>query len=73
MASGLVAVLIVKTIAGGVSPGPRVTQAIAVISVMLVVLAAIDVVFIAWSSALDTRHPAALARALGTTPQCLQE
>ena len=42
MASGLVAVLIVKTIAGGVSPGPRVTQAIAVISVMLVVLALCD-------------------------------
>lgn len=71
MASGLVAVLIVKTTAGGVSPGPRVTQAIAVISVMLVVLAAIDAVFIAWSSALDIRHPAALARALGATPQQL--
>src|ERR1019366_2599782 len=33
MASGLVAVLVVETAAGGVSPGPRVTQAIALISV----------------------------------------
>jgi putative ABC transport system permease protein len=71
MASGLVAVLVVRTTAEGVSPGPRVTQAIAVISVMLVVLAAIDAVFIAWSSALDIRHPAALARALGATRQQL--
>ena len=71
MASGLVAVLVVETAAGGVSPGPRVTQAIALISVMLVILAAIDAVFIAWSSALDTRHAAALARALGATPQQL--
>ena len=68
MASGLVAVLILRTTAGSVSPGPRVTQAITVISVMLVVLAAINAVFIAWSSALEARHPAALARALGATP-----
>jgi putative ABC transport system permease protein len=71
MASGLVAVLVVETTAGGVSPGQRVTQAIALISVMLVVLAAIDAVFIAWSSALDTRHAGALARALGATPKQL--
>ena len=68
MASGLVAVLIVRTTAAGVSPGPRVTQAVTIISVMLVVLAAINAVFIAWSSALDARRPAALARALGATP-----
>ena len=68
MASGLVAVLIVRTTAAGVSPGPRVTQAITIISVMLVVLAAINAVFIAWSSALEARRPAALARALGATP-----
>ena len=43
-------------------------SAITVISVMLVVLAAINAVFIAWSSALEARRPAALARALGATP-----
>ena len=69
MASGLVAVLIVRTTAAGVSPGPRVTQAITIITVALVVLATINAVFIAWSSALDVRRPAALARALGATPQ----
>ena len=69
MASGLVAVLIVRTTAAGVSPGPRVTQAVAIISAALVVLTAINAVFIAWSSALDARRPAALARALGATPR----
>jgi putative ABC transport system permease protein len=46
-----------------------VTQAVTIISAALVVLAAINAVFIAWSSALDVRRPAALARALGATPQ----
>lgn len=47
---------------------PRVTQATTIISVMLAVLAAVNVVIAAWTTALDTRHPAALARALGATP-----
>jgi putative ABC transport system permease protein len=46
------------------SLGPRVTQA-----VMLVVLAAVNAVFIAWTTVLEARHPAALARALGATPE----
>ena len=47
---------------------PQVTQATTIISVMLVVLAAVNAAFIAWTTALETRHPAALARALGATP-----
>ena len=40
-----------------------------VITVMLVVLAAVNTVFITWTTALDGRHSSALARALGATPQ----
>jgi len=36
---------------------------------MLIVLAAVNAVFIAWTTALEARHPAALARALGATPE----
>lgn len=39
-----------------------------VISVVLVILAAVNIIFIAWTTALDARHPTALARALGATP-----
>lgn len=69
LASGLVAVLVLNATAGSLSPGPRVAQATIIISVMLVVLAAINAVFIAWTSTLETRRPAALARALGATPR----
>ena len=68
-ASGLVAVLILHATSATWSLGPRVTKATTIISVMLVVLAAVNAVFIAWTTALETRHPAALARALGATPE----
>ena len=35
---------------------------------MLIILAAVNATFIAWTTALDARHTAALARALGATP-----
>jgi ABC-type lipoprotein release transport system permease subunit len=66
-ASGLAAVLVLHATAGGFL-GSRVAQATTIISVMLVILAAVNAVFIAWATALDARHPAALARALGATP-----
>jgi ABC-type antimicrobial peptide transport system permease subunit len=44
------------------------TQATTIISAMLIVLAAVNATFIAWTTALDARHTAALARALGATP-----
>lgn len=40
-----------------------------VITVMLVALAAVNTVFITWTTALDARHSTALARALGATPR----
>jgi len=65
-ASGLMAVLVVH--ATHRSLDPKLGEVTTVISVMLVILAAVNAIVIAWTTALDTRHPAALARALGTTP-----
>ena len=64
--SGLVAVLILRMTVSGIL-GPVVSQAATTISLMLVVLAAVNAVFIAWTSALETRRPAAVARSLGAT------
>ncbi|MEN3362585.1 MAG: putative transport system permease protein [Mycobacteriales bacterium] len=64
----LVAILVTHASTAGKYLDPRVTQATTIISVMLAVLAAVNAVFVAWTTALDTRHPAALARALGATP-----
>jgi putative ABC transport system permease protein len=50
------------------SLGPRVTEATTIISVLLVALATVNAFFIAWTAALETRYPAALARTLGATP-----
>lgn len=68
-ATGLVLVMILRATKTSWSLGPGVTQATTIISVMLVLLAAVNAAFIAWTTALETRHPAALARALGATPQ----
>lgn len=67
-ATGLVAVLIVHTTHKNGFLGPKLGAVTVLISVMLVLLAAVNAVFIAWATALDARHPAALARALGATP-----
>jgi ABC-type lipoprotein release transport system permease subunit len=67
--SGLVALMIVHATSVGFALGPGVAQATTVISVMLVVLAAVNAAFVAWTTVLDARHSAALARALGATPE----
>ena len=67
--SGLVAVLILHATSATWSLGPQVARATTIVSVMLIVLAAVNAVFIAWTTALEARHPAALARALGATPE----
>ena len=75
--SGIVAVLIVHATVnaqdGFFAPDNpqslRLDQVTSVISVMLVVLAAVNAIFIAWAITLDARHSAALARALGATPR----
>ena len=40
-----------------------------VVAVVLVVLAAVNVIFVAWATVLDARHPLAVARAIGATQE----
>jgi putative ABC transport system permease protein len=47
----------------------RDSQVLLAITVALIVLAAINAIFITWATVLDARRPSALARALGATPQ----
>jgi putative ABC transport system permease protein len=47
----------------------RDSQVLLVLSVMLVVLAAVNAIFITWATVIDARRSSALARALGATPQ----
>jgi ABC-type antimicrobial peptide transport system permease subunit len=75
-ASGIVAVLMVhahfdaRANAGMASPqDARLSQVVTVISVALVLLAAVNVILLTWATVLDARHTSALARALGATPQ----
>ena len=44
-------------------------QVLLVLTIILLTLAALNAVVTAWTTMLDTRHPAALARALGATPR----
>jgi hypothetical protein len=44
-------------------------QMLAVLTIVLITLAVLNVVVTAWATVLDARHSAALARALGATPQ----
>jgi putative ABC transport system permease protein len=53
--------------------GARLDQVLLVITVTLVVLAAINVVFITWSTAMDSRRSLAVARALGASPRQVSE
>jgi hypothetical protein len=76
--SALVAVLVFhatasQRIAGGGSGlnNPiydRVEQVLLILTVALIALAALNAVFTAWATVLDTRQPSALARSLGATP-----
>jgi ABC-type lipoprotein release transport system permease subunit len=75
-ASGIVAVLVVHATGadqGFLTPDNpqnlRLDQVTSVISVMLIVLAAVNTIFIAWAMALDARHSSAIGRALGATPR----
>jgi putative ABC transport system permease protein len=47
----------------------RLSQVLLLITIMLVVQAAVNAIFVTWATVLDARHAAALARALGATPQ----
>jgi ABC-type antimicrobial peptide transport system permease subunit len=52
---------------GFISQTARETQVLLTITVMLIVLAAVNVTFITWATVQDSRHAAALTRALGAT------
>jgi len=47
----------------------RDSQVLLVITVMLIVLAALNAIFITWATVQDARRSSAMARALGATPQ----
>ena len=77
-ATGIVAVLLVHAgydaslgaHAGLANPeNARLSQVLTVLSVALVVLAAVNAILLTWATVLDARHTSALARALGATPQ----
>ena len=77
-ATGIVAVLMVHAgydaslgAHGGLADPEhaRLSQVLTVLSVALVVLAAVNAILITWAMVLDVRHTSALARALGATPQ----
>jgi len=75
--SGIVAVLAALAtlhqdaqLVGGTDPDiDHANRVLLVITVPLVVLAAVNAIFVTWATALDARHASALARALGATPQ----
>jgi putative ABC transport system permease protein len=66
----IVAVLVYRAsnALGGPGTDP-VGQVMLVVTVALVVLAAVNAVFITWATVLDARRPSALARALGANPR----
>jgi putative ABC transport system permease protein len=71
--SGIVAVLAAHAHfytekAPGADPRAELTEVLQLITIVLVAQAAVNVICITWATALDTRHSAALARALGATP-----
>ena len=76
--AGIVAVLIEHSRLGGTSglanpQHQRITQVLWVITIMLIVLAAINAVLITWATVIDGRHASALTGALGATPQQISE
>jgi ABC-type antimicrobial peptide transport system permease subunit len=75
-ASGIVAVLIIHATDAGqgfFAPNNpqnlRLDQVTTVVGAMLLVLAVVNAIFIAWAMALDARHSSAITRALGATPR----
>ena len=50
-------------------PSDRITHLVLLLSAILVVLAAINVIFTGWATAIDAERTTALARALGATPR----
>ncbi|GIF00745.1 ABC transporter permease [Paractinoplanes rishiriensis] len=71
--TGIVSALAVRAnrfaeAAPGADPRIAVTQGLLVVTLMLTVQAIVNTICLTWATTLDTRRPAALARALGATP-----
>jgi len=72
--TGLVAILTSATVAGRDTGGlhnlrtERLSQVTTTITVMLLVLAVANTIFLTWATVADARHGSALARAFGATP-----
>ncbi|MFI5897503.1 ABC transporter permease [Actinoplanes sp. NPDC051513] len=72
--TGLVTIVTSATVAGRDTGGlhnlrtERLAQVTTMITVMLLVLAAVNTVFLTWATVADARHASALARAFGATP-----
>ncbi len=47
----------------------RLGRVLLVLTVMLIILAAVNTIFVTWATVLDVRHTSALLRALGVTPR----
>jgi putative ABC transport system permease protein len=58
-----------RALLGAANAAITMAGVVAVLTVTLITLAALNAIVTAWSTMLDTRHPAALARALGATPR----
>ncbi|MGI8335086.1 FtsX-like permease family protein [Actinomadura scrupuli] len=73
--TGLVTILTSATVTSRYTAGihnlraERIDQVMTTITVMLLVLAAVNTVFMTWATVTDARHTTALARAFGATPQ----
>jgi ABC-type lipoprotein release transport system permease subunit len=78
-ASGIVAVLAAQVRVSSQQPGlgaglanpvvGQIRQLLLVVTALLAVLAAVNVIFITWATVHDVRVPSALERALGATPE----
>ncbi|WP_207922723.1 FtsX-like permease family protein [Micromonospora sp. KC606] len=53
---------------GGADPRMALSQALMLVTIMLIAQAAVNAICISWATTLDTRRSSALARALGATP-----
>jgi putative ABC transport system permease protein len=73
--TGLVTILTSATVTSRYTAGlhnlrvDRINQVTTTITVMLLVLAAVNTVFMTWATVTDARHTSALARAFGATPR----
>jgi putative ABC transport system permease protein len=47
----------------------QLSDVMGIVTLMLIVIASVNVIFVTWATVLDSRHASAIARALGATPR----